>query len=169
MKNKYIIFLFFIKLFFGCDSNSTENIILTSGLSENPNEPRFGIEIREKEVYYCIENLKKRGTYDYFTAKIKSDDFIKIKKEIENYFTKKIKLSQIYDATPYCLDYNFYNKTDSIKFYYFFLNDEQLKLIEEIEKFKNKKFIKIKFHKFPKKLLNEKLPEPPPPPIPKYQ
>jgi hypothetical protein len=161
MKYIYIFFLLFLISFLGCDSNSSENIILTSGLSENLNEPRFGIEINKKELYYCIENAKRKGTYDYFIAKIKSDDFIKIKKRIELHFANKIKLRKIYDATPYCMYYNFNNKIDSVRFYYSFLNDQQFKLIEDIKELKNRKFTRIKFHNFPKKLLTEKLPEPP--------
>lgn len=161
MKYIYIFFLLFLISFLGCDSNSSENIILTSGLSENPNEPRFGIDIRKKEIYYCIENSKKKGTYDYFITKIESDDFIKIKKGIELNFVNKIKLRKIYDATPYCIYYNFTNKIDSVRFYNAFLNDQQFKLIEEIKHLKNKKFTRIKFHSFPNELLNQKLPEPP--------
>lgn len=146
----------------GCSSPSSEKIVLTCGLSENPDEPRFGIELTEKKMYYCIENIKNKGTYTYYVSEINPKDFEKIKKGVKLYLNKKIHLNKIYDATPYDLYYKFDNKTNRIRFYYSFLNDKQFKLINEIEGFKNRNFTKIEFHDFPKDLLNETLPEPPP-------
>ena len=159
----FLVLLYII----GCSKASTsEKIVLTSGLNTNPSEPRFGIELNNNHVFYCVENLENKGYYFYYEGIIKSDDFKKIKNKIKVFYESKINTKNVKDGDRYELLYCHKNTVKSIIFETKFLNAEQLSLLEEIISFKytdtkNIDFKSIDFHEFPKTLLQEKLPEPP--------
>ncbi len=159
MEPKYALYLF-LSLLIGCKNNQ-EKVILTSGRSMNPNEPRFGIELSETNLYYCEEIMTKRGTYKYYQGQMNSIIFLKIKTDLNKLFQEKILLDKIIDGTPYDLYFDFEERIYNTRFYYFFLNDNQSELIQKIENFKKNKLTEIKYHFFPQELLTQNLPKPP--------
>lgn len=166
MNRIYILLVLFICS--GCDTKNDERIILTSGISMNPEEPRFGIEITNDKIYICQEKIEKKGTYNYYSDDLDSGVFENIKKDLIEKFNKDVRSGNIVDATPYQLDLEIRDKKRKIKFYFHYLNQGQMETINEIINLKGnnlKKFEKIMYHEFPMDLLNEKLPEPPPVPI----
>lgn len=80
-------------------------------------------------------------------------------------FKQKVILHDIVDAKPYQLDVNLNGDKRTIQFYYAFLNDKQIEVVNRIIKLKELKFKKIKYHKFPQQLLTERLPKPSPEPV----
>jgi len=141
--------------------NNKEKIILTTGISMNPDEPRIGIEINKDSLYYCEEINSKKGHYRYYKAKINSEVFFSLKQDIQNNFKEVFKDDEIADSTPYQLNIKFDSNSNNFKFYLNNLNSMQLKIIKRIKNVKGDKLVKIKDHDFPKELLLEKLPEPP--------
>lgn len=159
-----LLLTMFVVLFFSCNKYVEDKIVLTSGLSMNPKEKRFGIEINQDSIYYCEEIEGNRGTYNYFFIKYKYNGFSNMRKAFEREFkNKEIKSEAVVDGTPYKIYTSFEKKEDSTKFYYDYLNDEQSKLINEIIVLKKLKFKKISYHYFPAELLTESLPTPPAP------
>ncbi|EKT3958492.1 hypothetical protein LIS90_13365 [Flavobacterium psychrophilum] len=159
-----ILFVMFSILFFSCNKSVKDKIVLTSGLSMNPKEMRFGIEINQDSIYYCEEKEEKKGAYNYYYINYKYEGFLNMKKSLGRIFRNEmIKSESVIDGTPYKIYTSFNKKKDSVKFYYDYLNDEQLKLIDKIKVLKKLKFKKISYHYFPTELLTEKLPPPPPP------
>ncbi|WP_343618310.1 hypothetical protein [Flavobacterium sp.] len=148
--------------------NNKEKIILTSGISMNPDQPRFGIEINNEDtLYYCEEVITNKGHYKFYKSKISSETFLSLRKEIQNNFKSKFNEEEIVDATPYELDIKFDNNNAVFSFYLDNLDDAQVQIINKIIKSKDLTLEEIKHHNFPKRLLTEKLPSPPPPPIKK--
>lgn len=148
----------------GCNKNNDEKIVLTCGLGMNPDELRFGIEINQNKVFYCEEIPNEKGKYNYYQSDFNSEEFLKLKRELQLSFKQKVVLHDIVDATPYQLDIDFKDDKRTINFYYAFLNEKQAAVVNTITDLKKLKFQPIKFHEFPMVLLNEKLPEPPPEP-----
>ena len=149
-------------IFINCQNTSIESITLTSGLSQNPDEPRFGIEISNRNIYYCEEKIENKGTYNYFQCEVNPEIFDDLKYRISSTFKSTNESEDIVDATRYQLVYTVYNKSDTIRFYKQHLDDEQKKVIEKIISLKINKFRSIKYHSFPNELLTYKLPTPPP-------
>ncbi|TCN50527.1 hypothetical protein D0809_23580 [Flavobacterium circumlabens] len=157
-----VVVLLIAMIILGCSKNNDEKIVLTCGLGMNPDALRYGIEVNHDKVFYCEEIPKKKGKYNYYQANFDSKEFLKFKKDFEILFKQKIVLRDIVDGKPYRLDISF-NEEDkrTIKFYYSFLNDQEIALVNSIIKLKKLEFKQIKFHAFPMALLNEKLPPPP--------
>lgn len=154
--------IFFIALIFiSCDNGNNDKIVLTNGISMNPAEPRFGIEIKKDTLYYCEEIINNKGNYNYYKSKIDSKIFLDLRNDIENEFEENIENKSIEDATPFELYTCFDNNIKKNKFYFSFLNKNQIKVIKTIIKLKEIKMEKIDYHHFPYELLTEKLPEPP--------
>jgi hypothetical protein len=145
----------------GCNLNNDEKIVLTCGLGMDPDGLRFGIEINQDKVFYCEEIPNKEGKYNYYQSDFNSEEFLKLKQKLQLSFKQKVVLHDIVDATPYQLDIDFKDDKRVIKFYYAFLNERQIAVLNAITDLKRLKFKPIKFHEFPKVLLNEKLPPPP--------
>lgn len=164
MKNFLILLVLII---ISCETKEGEDrIILTSGIAMNPDEPRFGIEINSNgTLYYCEEIISNKGHYKYYKSKVDPTLFINLKNEINYNFNGDSKNESIVDATPYELRTFFGKNNKMVDFYFYNLNRKQIETIKKIIKTKNAKLEEIAIHDFPKKLLNEKLPEPPPMPI----
>jgi hypothetical protein len=158
---KYIIVLLSI-FFVGCNRNlDNDKIVLTSGIGMNPDSPRFGILINHNTIYYCEEIITNKGNYTYYKVESNSDIFLNLKDKIDEGFKNKIIFKPIVDAEPLQLNLSFGKEKKVIKFYLDFLNESQVKVINDILEFKKLKFEKIDYYDFPKDLLNERLPEPP--------
>ncbi|MDD5152002.1 MAG: hypothetical protein PHC28_16235 [Flavobacterium sp.] len=156
--------IFFIALIFiSCNNDNNDKIVLTSGISMNPAEPRFGIEIKRDTLYYCEEIINNKGNYNYYKSEIDSKILSDLRNGIQNEFKKNIENKSIEDATPFELYTCFDNNIKKNKFYFssFSLNKNQIKVIKTIIKLKELKMEKIESHSFPNELLTEKLPEPP--------
>ncbi|WP_306353310.1 hypothetical protein [Flavobacterium sp. '19STA2R22 D10 B1'] len=156
-----IIYLTFIIVFFSCNKNNNEKIILTSGLGMDPDALRFGIEVRKDSVFYCEEIPNQKGEYNYYKSHFNSNDFLNLKNELESSFKEEVILHDIVDAKPYQLNLNLNKNNKTILFHNSFLNNKQMKAIDAIIELKKLNFDCSEFHKFPMELLNEKLPEPP--------
>lgn len=158
----YLCFLFCGQFFVSCKQKQPDYIILTNGLSENPDMPRVGIEIRNNELFLCEENTRVKGTYTYYSCKFNPTQFQTFENEINESFKEVNQDNNISDATPYELIYRFNKKLDSIRFYTPFLTIDQLRVVKEIISLKDCERQKINYHSFPIGLLKEKIPEPPP-------
>lgn len=161
-----VVVLLIAMILLGCSKNNDEKIVLTCGLGMNPDALRYGIEVNHDKVFYCEEIPKKKGKYNYYQANFDSEEFLKLKKDFEILSKQKIVLKNIVDGKPYQLDIDFKGEKRTIKFYFSFLNDNQIIFVNSIIKLKKLEFKQIEFHAFPMALLNEKLPVPPPPPVP---
>lgn len=159
-KNKILLLLLIV---FACNTKNVQKVVLTIGVSMNPNEPRIGIEIDGNNIYYCREKINKKGDYDYFHGTLNQEELKKLDFNIGESFKNKIELENIVDATPYQLNFNLNETPEKRKFYLSNLEGKQLKIIEKIIEMKNVKLTRIEYHKFPNDLLQEKLPEPPTP------
>jgi hypothetical protein len=148
----------------GCNANNEEKIVLTCGLGMNPDALRFGIEINQDKIFYCEEIPNKKGKYNYYQSDFNSEEFLKLKQELQLSFKQEVVLHNIDDAEQYQLNIDYKDDERIIKFYYPFLNEKQATVVNTITDLKKLKFQHIKFHKFPMVLLNEKLPQPPPDP-----
>jgi len=157
----FLITLFFSWSLIGCKENQDEVIILTNSFSENPDTPRIGIEVRSMELYFCKENIEKKGDYDFYYRKLDPSFFKKYKHQIEEKFKNIDQSDKIVDATLYELIFRFRTKSDTLRFYKSFLTKEQNEVIEEIIALKNRKLQKINYHEFPDELLKYRLPTPP--------
>jgi hypothetical protein len=161
-RSKIFSFLIII-LFSSCCK--TDKIIITCGLSQNPDEKRYGIEINSNsDLFYCEEIKPQKGNYNYYYCKVDSQDFETLIKAIKEEFNLFIGQGDIVDATQYQLNIFSDDHEKILLFYQTFLNDKQNSLINKIIELKNQKFIKINYHYFPQNLLTEKLPPPPPRP-----
>ncbi|MFG4002079.1 hypothetical protein [Flavobacterium aquidurense] len=160
------ILIFIVLIVISCETkDSDDRIILTSGISMNPDEPRFGIEINSNgTLFYCEEIISNKGHYKYYQSKVDSSVFLNLKNEINHNFKVDAKNEPIVDATHYELHTYFGQKNKLFDFYFYDLNSKQIETIKKIIKTKNIKLEEITIHDFPKKLLHEKLPEPPPMP-----
>ena len=103
-----MIIVFFV--FFSCNKKDNESIVLTSGLSMNPNELRFGIEIKNDTVYYCEEIVNSSAKYNYYKSKIDSSIFLNLRNEVKEEFKTPIVNKSIVDATPFQLNISFDGK-----------------------------------------------------------
>ena len=133
--------------------NANEKIILTTGISESPDELRFGIELSPCDVYYCEETSPLSGQYNYFHAKFNSHQFKKIKNDLLKVYNK-IDTSSFVDGMMYELII-FNNYKRSVKRF----AGPQCKEIKNIENCRKMEMEKIKYHEFPKELLEKKLPK----------
>lgn len=158
-----IIIIIVSFIFISCNKENSDRIVLTSGLSMNPDEPRFGIEIKKDTLYYCEETAGSSTKYNYYKSKIDPIVFLNLRKEIKNEFKVILVNKSIVDATQFQLYTSFDEKIEQENFYFTFLNEKQKKLINGILKLKDNKLEKIKYHNFPSELLTEKLPQPPNP------
>lgn len=157
IKNSLIILIVIIGI--SCNSTKTKSILLTTGLSSNPDERRFGIEIINNKIYYCEEI--NNGKYNYFEGEIDEKKLTDFYNNFNN-FTFKIQNKKIIDAKIYRLDYTNNNKKKTIKFHLSELVAEDILIINKLIEFKNTiEFKKISYHFFPKELLLEQLPIPP--------
>lgn len=159
---KILIIIANFMLCISCQNDTSENIILTSGLSSNPSTPRFGIEINSKYMYYCEEKLKEKGKYNYFQGEMNPQIFKDIQSNLILVFDNTNESEDINDATRYELIYKNNSDMDTVRFYKYFLNNKQLNVLEKIELLKKSEFKKISYHQFPNALLTYKLPTPPP-------
>lgn len=130
----------------------------------NPDEPRFGVEISNDRIYTCQENITNKENYNYYSGDLDSNIFKDIENDLVKVFDGNVKSGNIVDATPYQLDFTIGGKERKIKFYFHYLSQEQINVINKIINLKDNDFKKIEYHKFPLDLLNKKLPEPPPAP-----
>ncbi|MBN9285644.1 MULTISPECIES: hypothetical protein [unclassified Flavobacterium] len=157
IKNSFLVLLFII-LNVSCSTTENKSIVLTTGLSSNPDEHRFGIEINGNKLYYCEEI--NTGKYRYFEGEV--DNEILKELNFDDLFNKKIKRKNIVDAKLYRLDYLDKNKKLTIKFHLSELEENDILIIEKFIELKEvSKFKEIKYHSFPSELLLEKLPTPP--------
>jgi hypothetical protein len=155
MKTKIIVLIAGL-LSFCCCTKENEKIILTSGISMDPSELRFGIELTNDSLFYCVETNPLSGQYNYFQATFESSRFNEIKIDVLKIYkyidTKPKKDGQLFELITV-----FDGNKDSIRF-----NSEQFSIIEAIINTRETKKEKIEYHDFPKGLLEDKLPEPPP-------
>ena len=159
MKNVkiFILFMMLSILFMSCTKNH-EQIIITVGLSENPDEPRYGIELSQKKMYYCEEIMPSSGKYNYYYTTISRNKFQKIYNGINKIFNKiKTELPKA-DGRIYELIIIDKDSKITKKF-----NGTQFQEIRDLIELKEIPMNKISFYEFPKDLLEEKLPPPPPP------
>lgn len=159
---KKYFFVLIVLILSSCNKINDEKIVLTCGLGMNPDALRFGIEINKDKVFYCEEIPSKKGKYNYYQSDFNSEEFLKLKQELQLSFKQEVVLHNIVDANQYQLDIDFKDDKRIVKFYYAFLNKKQATVVNTITDLKKLKFQHIKFHKFPMVLLNQKLPEPPP-------
>lgn len=157
---KYMYLL--IVLFCISCKNDDEKIVLTCGLGENPDSPRFGIEINNSgDVFYCEEIKNKIGEYKYYQSKLRDETkFNDLKSLIRNDFkTKKI---QNKNTGTRFYNLKMIDESSSVDVFFAFnsLDSNQVVLINKIVSLKNQKMKKIKYHDFPNKLLIYKLPVP---------
>jgi hypothetical protein len=138
-----------VLLSFSC-VNVNEKIILTTGLCEVPNKLRFGIELSPHDLYYCEEIRPLSGQYNYFHAKFNSHQFKKIKNDLLKVYDK-IDTSSFVDGMTYEL-ITIFNDKKSVKRF----AGPQVKEIKNIENCRKMEMEKIKYHEFPKELLEKK-------------
>ena len=157
-----------------CSKNNGDFIELTYGRSMNPKFPRSGIKITDENyVYYCEEMMNNRqdyylrhhtGKYKFFKSENKVD-FDKYSSLILNNFTNEIPKNyiSISDATFEQITYKIGKQSRKQNFYDVQLNPNQEEIYKKIWELKNKlKFKPTDSIYFSQKLLQEKLPEPPP-------
>lgn len=177
MKQNKIIFLLFILLniLSCCSKESNDFIELTSGREMDPTVPRFGIKLKsDNYLYYCNEIMKGEDRYSiYHTGKYKyykSKDqfnFSEHQNLIHQYFPEStlIDFHTVPDATAYQIKYKLNNISKKKLFYLDNLNEKQYIVFQKMYALKRNTFIEIDSIEFSKDLLQEKLPEPPPPPL----
>ena len=162
-----------------CKKKEPEFIEFTYGLSMNPKFPRAGIKIKnDNYVYYCEEIMNlgdkyylnnQTGKYKFYKSEQKVE-FLKYKNLVSKNFSQKIHKNYltIADATYEQIDYELDSKKVKQGFFSIQLNKNQEKIINEIWELKDKlKFKQIDSIYFNQERLQEKLPEPPPPPLKK--
>ncbi|MES2487292.1 MAG: hypothetical protein V4581_15255 [Bacteroidota bacterium] len=140
---------------------------LVTGLGENPDEKRYGIEITPDTLFYCVEKEGSSETYDYFYFESGGPLFADLAKQAKALFVDDYRPVDVPDAMPYQLilklgDTLVLDKT----FVMPYLEESQAQLVQQIENLRKLK-IKMKrmnYHRFDGKLLTERLPEPPPVP-----
>lgn len=158
-----------------CSKKDGDFIEFTFGLSEDPKYPRAGIKIRSDDyVYYCEEIMNKgesyhlnhhTGKYNFFKSEEKID-FEKYKDLILRNYSAEMENNSIIilDATFENINFKVEDKKRFQNFYYSQLNKNQIAIYNEIwELKKNLKFKITDSILFSQKLLQEKLPQPPPP------
>lgn len=164
IKSKIIFILILISVCISCTRNSDNRIILTNGLSEDPSNLRYGIEITEHELFYCQETKPQSEIYFFYSVKIKPDICNNITKELSNSFLKRIESFPSKDGQSYELQYTFKKDIRKFLFDLDLLNDNQITVIRKITNLKELKMEKIDYHAFPDRLLKARFPEPPPAP-----
>jgi hypothetical protein len=149
-----------------CCKGNESKIVLTSGLDENPEVLRYGIEINNLgDLYYCEETKAGSGEYNYFHSEIEQKSFDDIQLLIYNNFKNSEKGEILVDDKMYYLKANLEDSNIDLLFQLNSLNTNQVEAINKLEYFKKNKMQKIKYHDFPKRLLTYKLPIPPAPKV----
>ena len=159
-----------------CSKNNGDFVELTFGRSMDPKFPRSGIKITDENyVYYCEEIMNNgedyylnhhTGKYKFFKSETKID-FYKYSDLILNNFSNEIPKNyiSISDATFEQITYKIGKQNRTQNFYDIQLNSTQEEIYSKIWELKNRlKFKQIDSVYFSQKLLQEKLPKPPPPP-----
>ncbi|OCA76197.1 hypothetical protein BBI01_05755 [Chryseobacterium artocarpi] len=155
-------------LLLSCNKEKQEYIEVSLGFSMDPNEPRIGILINDKDsLYVCKENLISVDNgvkYKYFKSTQKID-FASYKKRILNSFYDSIQFKSTPDAQPRQINYYLNGKNLKFRFYSHELSKRQEEIIEDLILLKEDKRLKeIPYHKFSRDLLDSKIPNPPFPP-----
>lgn len=177
MKQNKIIFLLFILLniLFSCSKKSNDFIELTSGFEMNPAAPRLGIKLKpDNHIYYCNEimkgedryNIDHTGKYKYYRSKDQFN-FSEYQNLILQHLPEstQIDFHAVPDATTYQIKYKLNNVSKKFLFYTEDLNEKQYVIFQKITALKRNTFIEIDSIEFSKDLLQQKHPEPPPPPL----
>lgn len=156
--------IFFISFFFLLVScrNESKSLIFTTNRSMDPNEPRFGIEIKNDTIFYCEEIISNRGKYNYYYCITDYKIIQKSIKEIEKEFDSQLVYGKLVDAT--LCQINIKSENDSLRttFYIEELTGSQEEAINKLLELKACKFKKLNFHLFPSEMLRDELPIPPP-------
>ncbi|MDP9959146.1 hypothetical protein [Chryseobacterium lathyri] len=155
-------------LLLSCHKEKQEYIEISLGFSMDPNEPRIGILINDKDsLYVCKEDLRSVDNglkYKYFKSTQKID-FASYKKRVLNSFYDSIQFKSTPDAQPRQMNYYLNGKSLKFRFYSHELSKKQEKIIEDMILLKeDKRLEEIPYHKFSQDLLDSKIPNPPPPP-----
>lgn len=139
-------------------SKKDERIILVSGFSMDPSDPRFGLELNPGEIFYCEEIMNSGGKYNYYRADLGQGVFDGIKAAIVANFDKRKPFKPIVDARPYELFLSINGKDDNFKFYGNSLSDNQFAVFDKILSLRNITFERIDYYEFSQELLHEKSP-----------
>lgn len=163
---KLIIIIMISTLLLSCHEEKQEYIEVSSGFSMDPNEPRIGILINDKDsLYVCKEDLISVDNgvkYNYFKSAQKID-FASYKKRILNSFYDSMQFKSTPDAQPIQINYYLNGKNLKFRFYLHELSKIQEKIIEDLILLKvDKKLREVPYHKFSRDLLDSKIPDPPP-------
>ncbi|KGO78579.1 hypothetical protein Q763_17240 [Flavobacterium beibuense F44-8] len=148
-----------------------ESLVLTVGSGINPNEPRFGIELKGDTLFYCEEinprdSFKDTFLYKYsycIIGKKKVNEMLDRSKAV---FDTKVDYGHIADASYYQLDIN--TEADTVKTTFYISNletDSQKQAVYDIIALKDCDLKPMEFHDFKSGILQYKLPPPPPPVI----
>lgn len=158
MKNTLILIILFF--FYGCEKK-IDFIELTTSVSQNPAQPRFGIQINsENNLYVCKEVIvenRRSSKFQYYLSN-QHIDFEKFKSLfLRNFKNNNItsENTSIQDATFYQIYYNLNNIKYRSTFIESDLNPIQHKIFTELYEFSNNRDMKrIQFHKFSTKLFS---------------
>lgn len=162
MKNLRFYFILAVLIFIGCEKKiNSPSVVLTTSFFSNPEQPRFGIEIKDDTLFYCKEITKYPGRYDTYYCIYNYEELKEIQDEIRNAFKRQLKLNEESDATLCQL--NIKTEVDNIKILFNMesLSAERSEIIQRLIELKKCNLRPIKFHKFPMELLNAKMPVPP--------
>jgi hypothetical protein len=149
--NTKIILLAIFGMLISC-SGKEEKIILTTGLSSDPSELRFGIELNRKKVFYCEEIAPMSGKYEYYSGNFDPEKFDLLKREVEKIFDS-LDTNPVTDGKPYELTILFDGSVKTARFGWI-----QYQCVLDIINVKNGPMDEIEYHEFPRRLLEEKLP-----------
>ncbi|WP_129535731.1 hypothetical protein [Chryseobacterium sp. 3008163] len=152
-------------LLLSCNNEKKQYIELTLGSSMDPNEPRIGILIDDKDsLYMCKEIIgttNKNTKYEYFKS-TKRIDFSFFKQNVLNSFDTLSTFRSVPDAQSKQINYYLNGQNEKFRFYSHELSKKQEKIIEDLILLQQSKtFVKIPHYNFSKELLYEVTPLPP--------
>lgn len=143
-----------------CSNDTNDFIYLAEGFEQNPDKPRIGIELRQKDIFYCKEIVELRSPdsvyYKYYHARVDPEYFDFFKSEVMLNFKNVNESRKVVDDLEYSFIYNLEGDSDTVSFFSSFLSDDQQKLLDSLVGLERLAKNEILYHKFPDNFLMSK-------------